>query len=73
MEELFERITDTTLSGKHGNIFFKTLWESVKNHPEYRVLPTKIKKPNSRKGYYEWLKKKYDIKETPQHIFYIIF
>lgn len=50
----------------------KEIWESVKNHNEYKVLGSQLKKQYSRDEFHKWLSMKYKIEQTAQYTKYII-
>jgi len=42
---------------------FKTLWDEVQFHEDYKMLKSKVKRQYSREKFYEWLKNNYETRE----------
>ena len=53
-EVVSEKVPDTP---------FRTLWNEVQAHEDYKVLKSKVKRQYSREKFYEWLKVNYNTKE----------
>jgi len=45
------------------NTPFKTLWDEVQFHEDYKMLKSKVKRQYSRDKFYEWLKNNYETRE----------
>lgn len=71
---LFHKITkDMWEVGDNGKkVGLKEIWDSIKEHPEYKSLTTRVKKQYSRDEYYTYLQGAYKVDETAQHTKYIL-
>jgi phage/plasmid-associated DNA primase len=71
---LFHKITKDLweLGDGEKKIGLKEIWDSIKEHPDYKALTTRLKKQYSRDEYYSYLQGVFKVDETAQRTKYII-